>query len=213
MDTPRSRYDLQHTVPMIDLQDDEAWYTSTSRSTTPTAGTAPKPLPESPGPEKTPDKEGLFQKAPQSKRSADINLNPYPEYHQQYFPPPAAPIKWVSIISGAPSPTPADIKAKENETDEVGGLLMSQSTTPTTSNNNNQWSNFMEHPPYSVVEPCAENEVSMNGPSEVDFFTRRASISPSTRPVLNPQESAGKGVGDEGDEVDELLREWTTMLG
>jgi hypothetical protein len=54
-------------------------------------GTAPKPLPDSPGPE-TPDKEGLFQKAPQRKGSADVNVNPYPEYHQQYFPPPAAPV-------------------------------------------------------------------------------------------------------------------------
>ena len=62
-------------------------------------GTAPKPLPDSPGPE-APDKEGLFQKAPQRQGSADIPhrqgsgdpiaSNPYPEYHQQYFPPPAA---------------------------------------------------------------------------------------------------------------------------
>ncbi|KAF7673962.1 hypothetical protein GT037_007728 [Alternaria burnsii] len=53
-------------------------------------GTAPKPLPDSPGPE-TPDKEGLFQKAPQRKGSEDVGANnPYPEYHQQYFPPPAA---------------------------------------------------------------------------------------------------------------------------
>ncbi|KAF2876253.1 hypothetical protein BDV95DRAFT_602259 [Massariosphaeria phaeospora] len=48
-------------------------------------GTAPKPLPESPGPE-TPDKEGLFQRAPQRKPSADPN--PFPDYHQQYWPPP-----------------------------------------------------------------------------------------------------------------------------
>jgi hypothetical protein len=49
-------------------------------------GTAPKPLPDSPGPE-TPDKEGLFQMPPQRKESTDPA--PYPEYHQQYFPPPA----------------------------------------------------------------------------------------------------------------------------
>lgn len=48
-------------------------------------GTAPKPLPDSPGPD-TPDKEGLFQRPPQRKASADPN--PYPEYHQQYWPPP-----------------------------------------------------------------------------------------------------------------------------
>ncbi|KAF2266308.1 hypothetical protein CC78DRAFT_531706 [Lojkania enalia] len=48
-------------------------------------GTAPKPLPDSPGPE-TPDKEGLFQKAPVRQGSSD--QNPFPEYHQQYWPPP-----------------------------------------------------------------------------------------------------------------------------
>ncbi|KAF2474546.1 Aso-1 [Lindgomyces ingoldianus] len=48
-------------------------------------GTAPKPLPESPGPE-TPDKEGLFQRAP--KREGSTDGNPFPEYHQQYWPPP-----------------------------------------------------------------------------------------------------------------------------
>ncbi|KAF2016035.1 hypothetical protein BU24DRAFT_422353 [Aaosphaeria arxii CBS 175.79] len=48
-------------------------------------GTAPKPLPDSPGPE-TPDKEGLFQVPPQRKGSTDPN--PYPDYHQQYWPPP-----------------------------------------------------------------------------------------------------------------------------
>ncbi|KAF2108942.1 hypothetical protein BDV96DRAFT_652183 [Lophiotrema nucula] len=51
-------------------------------------GTAPKPLPESPGPD-TPDKEGLFAKAPQRKGSPDPN--PFPEYHQQYWPPPEVP--------------------------------------------------------------------------------------------------------------------------
>ena len=51
-------------------------------------GTAPKPLPDSPGPE-TPDKEGLFQRLPQRKGSADPN--PFPDYHQQYWPPPANP--------------------------------------------------------------------------------------------------------------------------
>ncbi|KAF2645990.1 Aso-1 [Massarina eburnea CBS 473.64] len=49
-------------------------------------GTAPKPLPDSPGPE-TPDKEELFQRAPQRQGSTDPN--PFPGYHQQYWPPPA----------------------------------------------------------------------------------------------------------------------------
>ncbi|CAI6341448.1 unnamed protein product [Periconia digitata] len=48
-------------------------------------GTAPKPLPDSPGPE-TPDKEGLFQRPP--RRQASTDPNPFPEYHQQYWPPP-----------------------------------------------------------------------------------------------------------------------------
>ena len=58
-------------------------------------GNAPKPLPESPGPE-APDKEGLFQKAPQRDgqsgaqdgRKPSASDNPYPEYYQQYWPPP-----------------------------------------------------------------------------------------------------------------------------
>ena len=60
-------------------------------------GTAPKPLPDSPGPE-TPDKEGLFQRAPQ--RQASTDPNPFPDYHQQYWPPPQAP-------GGPKSPEPA----------------------------------------------------------------------------------------------------------
>ncbi|KAF1815841.1 hypothetical protein P152DRAFT_198026 [Eremomyces bilateralis CBS 781.70] len=61
----------------------------------------PRPLPESPGPD-APDKEGLFQRPPQrgpaavaaaapqdgGRRPSQAELNPYPEYHQQYWPPP-----------------------------------------------------------------------------------------------------------------------------
>lgn len=60
-------------------------------------GNAPKPLPDSPGPE-APDKEGLFQRMPQRegvassadnrKPSKTPGVNPYPEYYQQYWPPP-----------------------------------------------------------------------------------------------------------------------------
>ncbi|KAI9674500.1 MAG: hypothetical protein M1817_001838 [Caeruleum heppii] len=61
-------------------------------------GNAPKPLPDSPGPE-LPDKEGLFAKAPQrpgqdapvsgrGRAPSQPEVNPYPEYHQQYWPPP-----------------------------------------------------------------------------------------------------------------------------
>ena len=60
-------------------------------------GYAPKPLPDSPGPE-APDKEGLFQRMPRrdgaaptadSRKPAQApETNPYPEYYQQYWPPP-----------------------------------------------------------------------------------------------------------------------------
>lgn len=49
-------------------------------------GTAPKPLPESPGPE-APDKDGLFQRAPQ-KTEPPISA-PLPAAAQQFFPPPS----------------------------------------------------------------------------------------------------------------------------
>ena len=61
-------------------------------------GNAPKPLPDSPGPE-APDKEGLFQKLPVREedpstkgtgRPAENDANPYPEYYQQYWPPPGS---------------------------------------------------------------------------------------------------------------------------
>jgi hypothetical protein len=61
-------------------------------------GNAPKPLPDSPGPD-APDKEGLFQRLPRRDAPAEGALtspgkapgqetNPYPDYHQQYWPPP-----------------------------------------------------------------------------------------------------------------------------
>lgn len=76
-------------------------------------GTAPKPLPDSPGPE-APDKEGLFQKAPQRQASADASTsNPYPEYHMQYFPPPtAAPVVYTGPAQDEPVlkvPTPLGV--------------------------------------------------------------------------------------------------------
>lgn len=56
----------------------------------------PKPLPDSPGPE-APDKEGLFQRMPQregapaqgdTRKPSQTDSNPYPDYYQQYWPPP-----------------------------------------------------------------------------------------------------------------------------
>ena len=72
-------------------------------------GTGPKPLPESPGPD-SPDKEGLFQKPPRRKSSADASSsNPYPEYHQQYFPPPAAPASQPQNDAGLKIPNPVGV--------------------------------------------------------------------------------------------------------
>ncbi|KAG4414998.1 hypothetical protein IFR04_011872 [Cadophora malorum] len=58
-------------------------------------GTAPKPLPESPGPD-LPDKEGLFAKQPKrdpkpaaaASRPSQSSTPSYPEFRQQYYPPP-----------------------------------------------------------------------------------------------------------------------------
>ena len=62
----------------------------------------PKQLPDSPGPE-APDKEGLFQKMPQRDAQGHVAPKPqsgseFPEYYQQYWPPPAAE------ASNAPEP-------------------------------------------------------------------------------------------------------------
>lgn len=62
-------------------------------------GNIPKPLPDSPGPD-IPDKEGLFQRLPMRNGASELpdssdpqrppqaELNPFPDYHQQYWPPP-----------------------------------------------------------------------------------------------------------------------------
>ncbi len=73
-----------------------------------------KPLPDSPGPE-APDKEGLFQRLPQRReptattsgdgqRAAPAEANPYPEYYQQYWPPPGGS-KPGSSAPGSSGPT------------------------------------------------------------------------------------------------------------
>ena len=63
--------------------------------------TTPKPLPDSPGPE-TPDKKGLYERRPQ--RRGTSSSNPYPEYHQQYWPPPKqAPAEPSDSALGVPS--------------------------------------------------------------------------------------------------------------
>jgi hypothetical protein len=84
-------------------------------------GTAPKPLPESPGPD-LPDKDdGLFAKplrrdtapapvpAPSTvggRRPLETGPNPYPDYHQQYFPPSAPKNNAVPVREHLTAPTP-----------------------------------------------------------------------------------------------------------
>lgn len=78
----------------------------------------PKPLPESPGPE-APDKEGLFQRLPQRDRTSSAEdarkpsqaeVNPYPDYYQQYWPPPGGSTSGNSAPSGGLNvPNPAGV--------------------------------------------------------------------------------------------------------
>ena len=78
----------------------------------------PKPLPDSPGPE-APDKEGLFQRLPQRDRTSSVedarkqsqaDLNPFPNYYQQYWPPPSGSTSGDSAPSGGLSvPNPAGV--------------------------------------------------------------------------------------------------------
>ena len=77
-------------------------------------GNAPKPLPESPGPE-APDKEGLFQRVPQRATASSTGdgqrpsqapeVNPYPEYYQQYWPPPGEDSPDVPAGLNVPNPS------------------------------------------------------------------------------------------------------------
>ena len=83
------------------LPSHEARHSRQMPSLTERRGTGPKPLPDSPGPE-IPDKDDLFQKPVQRDRptGAEVppatakgsrqDVNPYPDYHQQYWPPPGA---------------------------------------------------------------------------------------------------------------------------
>jgi hypothetical protein len=78
-------------------------------------GNAPKPIasPDSPG------QEGLFQRAPQrtagqpqaasngERKQSEPALNPFPEYHQQYWPPPSSGAPASSNPAGLNIPNPA----------------------------------------------------------------------------------------------------------
>ncbi|KAI9814736.1 MAG: hypothetical protein M1827_003002 [Pycnora praestabilis] len=81
-------------------------------------GNVPKPLPDSPGPD-LPDKEGLFARPPQrmgeleplpstsdqSRRPSQADTNPYPDYHQQYWPPPVSASSNAATSSAATRPS------------------------------------------------------------------------------------------------------------
>lgn len=83
-------------------------------------GNIPKPLPDSPGPE-TPDKEGLFQRLPHRTGSpaANISSQPhqpynsagdsYPDYRQQYYPPPGAASAGPAASGGLHVPNPGSV--------------------------------------------------------------------------------------------------------
>lgn len=80
-------------------------------------GNIPKPLPESPGPD-APDKEGLFQRlprrtdavSPEAKvRPSQSEANPYPDYYQQYWPPPGEDGHRAGPSSGLHVPIPAGV--------------------------------------------------------------------------------------------------------
>ncbi|KAM0802560.1 hypothetical protein BDR22DRAFT_802956 [Usnea florida] len=78
----------------------------------------PKPLPDSPGPE-APDKEGLFQRLPQrdrissaedTRKPSRAEVTPYPDYYQQYWPPPGGSTSGDSAPSGGLNvPNPAGV--------------------------------------------------------------------------------------------------------
>ena len=81
-------------------------------------GNPPKPLPDSPGPE-APDKEGLFQRMPRrdgasasedARKPSQIGANPYPDYYQQYWPPPGGDSPGGSVPhSGLNVPNPGSV--------------------------------------------------------------------------------------------------------
>jgi PhoD related phosphatase/WW domain len=106
----------------------------------------PKALPESPGPE-TPDKEGLFQKAPRrpsmassssvpgqssmtgpqgtAPRPTGPEINPYPDYHQQYWPPPGG-------LSAEPGGAPGRLNVRDPTSVQRISSTASTSTTKAT---------------------------------------------------------------------------------
>ena len=93
-------------------------------------GNIPRPLPDSPGPD-FPDKDGLFQRMPMRNGASELpatsdaqkapqaELNPFPDYHQQYWPPPA----------GASSADPGNLSIPEQPSVNRFSSTASTSTT------------------------------------------------------------------------------------
>ncbi|KAI9749890.1 MAG: hypothetical protein M1815_002213 [Lichina confinis] len=78
-------------------------------------GTAPLPFPESPT-RKSQEDDGLFAKRPQregqtrkASTAESTALNPYPEYHQQYWPPPVTASSKRAPSAGLRQPDPAPV--------------------------------------------------------------------------------------------------------
>lgn len=89
---------------------------------------APKPLPDSPGPEAL-DKEGLFQKAPCRVQAAPVSSAPphvtqYSDYQRQYYPPPGA-----STVNNSSSAAQAHLRASNPSSINRINSTASTSTT------------------------------------------------------------------------------------
>ena len=85
-------------------------------------GNAPKPLPDSPGPE-TPDKEGLFQRAPRRPEAEAPRPAQQPayDYNKTYYPPPG----------GSSAPTPAASSSTLHAPNPVNRFGSTASTSTT----------------------------------------------------------------------------------
>ena len=95
-------------------------------------GNAPKPLPESPGPD-VPDKEGLFKKyqripPPAPSNSAPPEGNAYANYRQQYWPPPQpSPSRRPSSAAKGPS-APQSLRPPDSAINRISSTASTSTT-------------------------------------------------------------------------------------
>lgn len=91
-------------------------------------GNAPKPLPESPGPD-VPDKEGLFRKNTRVPTAAPPapNCNAYVNYRQQYYPPPQ-PLSIPKPASAAATTSHLQIPNENNAINRISSTASSSTT-------------------------------------------------------------------------------------